>query len=522
MVERIRTHFFRTAALPLVVLLLFVCCRNAAAQHNGDPLLYQGLTQPNTADVNGAALGNASVSRSNDINSLFHNAAGLANIKSIQISVSPQYRTTLVRDNEQFYPGSGYVGTNLYLEHLLIPDPAWNNVWDDVLKSIVYDSLGNPIGKNWWNADKISHPVQGVDEYSEETADHQQKQNSGISLGHIAIAVPFQLFGKNIVAAASYNRQYDVYNYDWNGAYLDPHWGSSDLIKDTIGATVRSNWSVFTRERIGGLYAATGAIALQWNDNFQFGAKLNILSGTTTDKLTLDRIGYFRFIHGGTRWSFSYDTNNLLMNGSSDFSSVNLSLGALLVSKNFCVGLNVQLPYTVQRTWAYTTQVTDTSGIHSSSVSGVDKVAMPAVYTMGLTIMPAEGLSVSFDYEAAPYGNARYSLAPNNPDPQTIYTKWVDQVSLRFGVEYAITDDIAVRGGYQSQGASFIGNGVAVRDEGAPIESFSGGASVKFLHGRFDGAYTFSQLKYYDVYMTNRNYTLVQTQTLAVGYTYIF
>jgi hypothetical protein len=520
--EILGKHFFRIAALSVAVLILFVVPQQAAAQHNGDPLLYQGLTEQNSVDVNGSALGNAFVARSNDVNALFHNAAGLANIHSIQISVASQFRSTLIRDNEQFYPGSGYVGTNLYLEHLLIPDPAWNNIWDDSLKSIVYDSLGKPIGKNWWDADKISRPVQGVDEYSEEAADHQLKKPNGITFSHVAIAVPFTLFGKNIVAAASYNRQYDVYNYDWNGAYLDPHWGTSDLIKDTIGATVRSNWSVFTRERTGGLYSAVGGIALQWNDNIQVGARINILSGSTTDRLTLDRIGYFLFKNGQTRWSFSTDNNNQSTTGSSDFSSVNLSLGALLISKSFSVGLNVQLPYAVKRTWAYTTQTTDASSTRSSSLSGEDNVAMPAIFTMGLTILPTDDLSLSFDYEIAPYSAARFTLAPTTPDTLTIYTTWVDQISLRFGVEYKITDYMAIRGGYQSQGAPFIGNAVAVRDEGAPIERYSGGASINAFHGRIDAGYTFSQLKYYDVYMTNRNYTLVRTQTLAVGYTFIF
>jgi hypothetical protein len=521
MFELSHKHVVRTITLPLMICVLFVLRQSVSAQHNGDPLLYQGLTDRNTLSVNGTALGNTGVSRSNDLNALFYNAAGLANIRSVQVSVSSQYRNVVVRDNEQFYPGSGYVGTSLYLEHLLVPDPGWNNIWDDSLKSIVYDSLGKPIGMNWWDADKIAHPVQGADEYSEAAADHQQESHN-ISFNHIAAALPFQLMGKNFVAAASYNRQYDVYNYDWNGANLDPHWGSSDLIKDTIGAIVRSDWSVYTRERSGGLYAATGAIGMQWNDNVAFGATVNVLSGSTTDRLTLDRIGYFRFKHGQTRWSFSYDTNHLLTTGTSDFSSANLSLGALLQSKSFSLGINVQLPYSLKRTWSYVLQTTDTSGTVSSSLSGVDKVDMPAIYTMGLTIKPADGLALSMDYEIAPYSTAQYHLAPNNPDPQTIYTKWVDQISLRFGVEYAITDGLAIRGGYQSQGATFIGNGVAVRDEGSPVESYSGGASLTILHGRLDAAYIFSQQKYYDVYMTNRNYTLVRMQKVAVGYTFIF
>src|SRR5512140_3817709 len=105
MVDFFGTHTLRAAVLPLAVFFLFVVCQHAAAQHNGDPLLYQGLTEQNSVDVNGSALGNAYVSRSNDVNALFHNAAGSANIQSIQLSLASQFRSTMIRDNEQFYPG---------------------------------------------------------------------------------------------------------------------------------------------------------------------------------------------------------------------------------------------------------------------------------------------------------------------------------------------------------------------------------------------------------------------------------
>jgi hypothetical protein len=74
-------------------------------------------------------------------------------------------------------------------------------------------------------------------------------------------------------------------------------------------------------------------------------------------------------------------------------------------------------------------------------------------------------------------------------------------------------------GGYQIQGAPFIGYAVADKEQGAPVDIYSGGVSVNALHGRFDISYTFSQLKYYDVYMSNRNYTLLRNQTIRAGYT---
>ncbi|MFH0991220.1 MAG: hypothetical protein V1799_14525 [bacterium] len=504
----------------LLIIASFMISGTLIAQHNGDPLLFQGLTERNQVGVKGSAYGNAFTSRSNDLNALFSNAAGLADLQSIQISVSTHYRDFLTRDNQNFYPGSGYVGTSLYLEHLLIPDPAWNNIWDDSLRTIVYDSLGTPIGTNWWNADKLQWPVQGVDDYSKEATDHEQTFNR-VAFDHIAIAVPFKFEGKHFVVAASYNRQYDVYDYDWNGSYLDPHWGSSDIIQAAPGSIVRSNWSVFSRRRTGGLYAFTGALAFQYDDHLLLGTKLNWVSGKSTDEQTLDRIGYFRFKHGEnqSRWSFSYETNGQQINGTSEYRTSELSLGALYTSSTLNLGLNIQLLSTITRTWSYSTQLIDSSNVTTSIISGIDKVHMPAIYTAGITIKPNQGLIVSFAYEYNALSTAKYELSRGTPDSLPYYARWVDQISLRAGIEYSISSTVTILGGYQTRGAPFIGYGVAIRDAGAPMESYSCGISLSIVYGRFDVAYIVNRLKYYDVYMTNRNFTLEQSQRLSLGYT---
>ncbi|MCX6142513.1 MAG: hypothetical protein NTZ35_04765, partial [Ignavibacteriales bacterium] len=94
--------------------------------------------------------------------------------------------------------------------------------------------------------------------------------------------------------------------------------------------------------------------------------------------------------------------------------------------------------------------------------------------------------------------------------------------TMRFGLEYMIDGNISVMGGYQVQGAPFVGYAVADKDQGAPIDTYSCGLSVNALHGRFDVSYTYSQLKYYDVYMTNRNFTLERSQSVLLGYTFMF
>lgn len=488
-------------------------------QNNGNPLLFQGLTNPNTISVKGMAYGNAYVSRNGSLNSLFFNPAGLAGINSIEVSASCQYITTLERDNQEFYPGNGYLNTSLYLERLIIPDPAWNGIWDDSLGTKWYDSNGNPIGK-YWDMNKLKYPVQGKDEYSEETADNQYKDND-FTLNQISLAYPFQYFNKNFVAAFSFNRRYDIKDYDWNGSHLNPHWGTSTIIQANKGDTTRTDWSTFIRKRKGGVYSLTGALALEYNSNLKLGIKFNYLFGKTNDEQILDRIGYFLTLHQLTKWSFSYDTNKVSMVGSSNFYSFNFCIGAIYSTENFSLGINIQLPYTLKREWQYNKQIFDGKTTAQSNTSGTDKVKMPAIYNLGLSIKPNNNLILSIDYEINPLNKAEFNLDKNFPDTLDIYTKWVYQYAIRFGIEFSLTSNISFIGGYQYQTAPFIPYGVAIRDRGFPEETYSIGLSYKFIYGQIDLAYSYANLKYYDAYITNRNFTLERSQRIAVGYTLI-
>jgi hypothetical protein len=538
MSEISHNHLFHKLAISWALVSLFMPDQPVLAQHNGDPLLFQGIGDRYSVGVKGSAYGNAFVSRSNDLNSIFYNAAGLAGISSIQVSVSSQYRNYLIRDNQYITPtptlsSGGYTGLNLYLGRVLIPDPAWNNIWSDSLKTIWYDSLGNPIGTNWWDPNKLLTLPQDQSDYSEDAAANQKKKSS-YALEHVAMAIPFEFMGRQFVAAASYNRRYDDYNYDWNGTHLSPHWGmvAGDVgaVQDTVkNDIVRSNWSVFTRERSDGVYSITGALAFKPDDRIQIGAKFDYLMGQTDESQSLQRIGYFRFKNGigNSSWSFSYDTNDSLVTGSSRFRGTSFNIGATYNSKNFSLGINVQLPYEIERDWSYSTRVSTLDSakrpsVVSSASTGIDYVSLPAIYTAGITVKTENGFTLSFDYRYNPLKSATYTLSSLPDSLFTKYQQGVDQATMRFGVEYMIDDNVSVMGGYQVQGAPFVGYAVADKNQGAPIDTYSCGLSVNALHGRFDVSYIYSQLKYYDVYMTNRNFTLERSQAILLGYTYMF
>lgn len=493
---------------------------NIRAQHNGNPLFFQGFADQNSTSVKGLAYGNAYTSRSGDINSLFYNPAGLAGIQSTQISVASDYNRLLERDNQNFYPGGDYLNTSLYLESLIIPDPSWNGIWDDVLGNVDYDSLGNPV-TDYWNIDQIYFPIQGKDVYSRDAADHEEKFED-FGLDHLTIASPINITGKQLVLACSFYRHNVIHDYDWNGAHLNPHWGTSDIITAGLGDTTRTDWSVYTRKRDGAIYSIAGAIGIKISETIQIGAKINHLTGKTNDQQSLDRTGYFLTRHQYSRWAFSYDTCLSVTNGTSKFNASTFNFGTILTTDHFNLGISIKFPGTVHRKWNYSTNLTAPYQATSYDSSGTDYVRLPGTYSLGMTIMPGNRLTLSFDAEKTPYRKAKYTPDESFQDSLTIYNKFPDQTAIRFGVEYRHSDKIAIIAGYQFITAPFIPYGAAFRLYGPPIEHYSIGLSLDILHGQLDIAYTMQQLKYYDAYMTNRNFTLEQSQKFQIGYTFIF
>ena len=99
--------------------------------------------------------------------------------------------------------------------------------------------------------------------------------------------------GKQFVAAGSYHKRYDVHDYDWNGTHLNPTWQTSEIIIAAPGDTTRTDWSVYTRERTGGVFSINLALAMEVNKYMQLGFGLNRFAGETEDELLLDRVGFF-------------------------------------------------------------------------------------------------------------------------------------------------------------------------------------------------------------------------------------
>ena len=69
------------------------------AQHRGDNLSFQGLSDKNNVSVKAVAMGSALTSLTGNISALFYNPAGLAKIKELQVSISSNYYTKQYHSN---------------------------------------------------------------------------------------------------------------------------------------------------------------------------------------------------------------------------------------------------------------------------------------------------------------------------------------------------------------------------------------------------------------------------------------
>ncbi len=130
--------------------------------------------------------------------------------------------------------------------------------------------------------------------------------------------------------------------------------------------------------------------------------------------------------------------------------------------------------------------------------------------------MPSNRFTFAIDYEMAPFSKADFSLASND----TTFRQWVNQSSLRFGVEFKASKLISLMAGYSSVSVPFVPDGAALTDRGPSSQNYTAGISFNIFGGHLDAGYEISILKYYDQYLSNTNYKYQSLTNLILGYTY--
>jgi hypothetical protein len=336
-------------------------------------------------------------------------------------------------------------------------------------------------------------------------------------VNNISLAIPLKMMGKSLVLSAGLARRNDIYEYDRNDTYLNPHFG--DRTNPVIIATPDSmvmNWFKYERMRIGGINDLTAGLALKLSDHLQLGLSMQNLKGESDDYLEMDKVGYFLF-PTTTIFAFTYDTMTVVQSGNSTYSGSSIKFGVLFNYEQFDLGFCITSPYTITRDWNYT--IVDTI---TTNINGQDQMGLPITIALGAKIEPKDRLSISFDIGFIPYSQTKFSYTDttfNNTIIQLDTTRlnWVDQTTFAIGMKYKITPGISVMTGYRSVPEVFIPNRAAFRYKGPEMQSVSAGIGVTFPSGQIDLGYEYRFLKYYDSWESNLNYVLKTENHLAIS-----
>ncbi len=494
----------------LILTLLTILATPLAAQHRGDPLAFQGLSNSVDYTAKSIAMGNAFTSLSRDLGSLYFNPAGLASISRIKVSVSANSQQKKWFENQDYRSNRFQVHLPFYLEGLYTPgelnidtltgEPAWDN-------EIAIDS--NYV---------VREPEMGKGKFSEDGADWVEDVNT-FTVNTLALALPMTLLDKNVVLSVGYKNRYNVTDFDRNDTYLDPHLGYSkyDMPQRVAdGDTLKVNWYRYLRDRSGNLHQGKIAVGVEMTKNLKLGLGLTMMTGETEDMQYLNKYGYFDIVNNN-RFRFGFDTLDTRVEGKSTLQSFAFNIGAIYSIEKLSVGINLDIPHTITREYDYTkTTVTGEKSV-SQKFSGTDELELPLAMTVGVNFQPIEKFIFSVDYHANNYSKATFKLADAMAD--SAHNAWVDQRSWHCGIEYKILPYLSLMGGYQHIPQAFVPDGAAFEDRGPQAESYSLGAGMDFFNlGRITVAYKMNKLKYYDQYMSNTNYNVIKYNNLSIGY----
>lgn len=492
-----------------IVIAILLIASTVNAQHRGDSFAFQGLNNSTDNGVNATAMGGAVTALTGDVSMMFYNPAGLSDIKNIQVSVAGNYYSKSWWENQNFRPNRLYVTLPFYLEGIYVPDPKDDGMFD-------YERLwteNNLIDSSY----VLTAPVLGQDPFSEEAADWKESTNK-FSFNNIAIAVPLEFSGEEFTISAAYNNSVNVEDLDRNQTYLDPYIGyfeyGGDISRvDGVDSLVM-NWSNFYRRSSGSVDNIAFAASYKANDFINVGLGVDYSFGSTDDLMYLERIGTFHLIDD-QRFKYWYQDVYDEIKGTSDYSATKINLGFQIDLEQFKIGFKIDLPYTLNKDWNYTISYSDSvTSITSKSLSGTDKLNVPAIYNFGLGYAPVDNFLFTIDYEYAPYSKTTAEYQSSN----STFRGLPDRHTYRFGAEYSPIEMLSLRAGYRNVPSLFIPDGAAIKNSGPNTKSYTMGLSLNTDYGQLSVAYEIRNLRYYDSYYSNTNYNTIEFNNLLFGY----
>ena len=475
------------------------------AQHRGDNLGFQGLSQPNDVSAQALAVGNALTAVPGAAAAVHFNPAGLAGVEHLEVTVAGSRYSKLWRENQAFRPNRFEFTLPFYLEGLYTPDPANNGRWDYEIFIEQRDS-----------AYVVQDPVLGADPYGKKAADWERTANGSL-LDNVSVAVPVHLGGRPLVLAVSYNARFRVEDFDRNDTYLDPMIGydAYGVAQRVANDTLRMDWFRYLRHRTGTIHQVEIAAGYKLRKNLSVGARIGRFSGTTSDILSLNKVGWFDLVKDN-RFRFSYDTLDVAQHGSSKFQATQVSAGLIWQLNRLYLGLKLTAPYTIRRTWSATTTTLSKQGMQQTPQSGEDRLSVPLSYAVGFAFWPHPRLRLTLDVETILYSKGKMEMV----QPDSVHGGWADQNIVRMGVAYSPAAWLTLMAGYRNLPQTFVPDGAALKHQGPAAQSYTAGLALRLPLGRLVLAYETRQLKYYDSYYSQTNYALETLKRLVVEYTF--
>lgn len=446
-----------------------------SAQGVSPSVVLQGLDQGVYRGARATAMGGATIAAAVDAGALFANPAALSQLESIEIRAGFSWTSEKVSQTQAWIPNRFYPNFTLLMENLTggIKDPVVTNPKDALQRS--YDDLS----PNWEVTSTRLRPTM------------------------VAAAIPFEIEGFKVVAAAGFSQAFNLDYYFQNNNSLDPNIGlyrpaPIPVLRGTDTLAVR--WFSSSSERKGAIYGITPGLSVRLSDQLSLGAGLTVLTGRSDDaELRHDRgLLVFDAVYRVQNYPIRFNSSDL---GTSKYSGVLANLGVCFRERYFSIAAAIKPPSTITRDWDRTITV-DTAGVVSQSVrSGSDKLQFPISYSAGILLTPTSSWSIGIDYVVGQSGDAVYTPSGGSDGAKP----WLSANILRAGVEYRATDWLSVRAGYRDVSRTFSPEGTGLIGEPVTGSVYAGGVGLSLGMLGVDLAYEYQKVKYQDLWETNVN-----------------
>ncbi len=454
-------------------LVPLLCYQSLSAQGYGGPLSFHGVNKVTLHSAGSRGMGGITIGIPGDVGLMFHNPASLHAIQGIRVSIGGSQRFSDQQQIQHYAPVRYYPNLSLLLEGLTdqIPDPDPSRFGFTPM-----DTVQRPfdeIGPNWSRSSNKNVPVQAM------------------------LAAPFSVGDFRLVAGIGVVEYADLNHYFQNNNVLTPSVLSQrplPLPRPTDNNPVVADWSQSIRSREGSIHGYGFAFAAAGSESpVSFGISGLLIRGSTDDFESRIGRGRLTFFSNAFRLDSTY--SRITKTGASDYSGAEFTFSAIVSGRYASLGLAATLPATITRKFSerIETDVTGTPTI--STVDGEDKLELPWRGRIGLSLQPAEKLSLGMEYELRPYESATYIDAGGQESGP-----WLSSSLFRIGFEYRFSPWFALRGGMRGEAEVFEPEGNHIEGEPVIYTVYTAGIGLNFSGIQLNMAYEYASMKYEDIW----------------------